>query len=413
MTAETPTSPGPRVDWRTPLLVVLAGCLIAMIGFGIRSVFGLFMDPMLSAKGWSRETFSLALAIQNLLWGIGVPIAGILADKFGPSRVLGLGAVVYAVGVYGMAESTSSGMLHLTAGVLTGTGVAFTAFSLALAAMAKAVGPARRTMALGLGTAAGSFGQVVFSPVSQQFIAQYGWHDSLFILSALALVIIPLAMVLPKSDGGKNESTVDQSVSQALSEAIRHRGYILLTIGFFVCGFHVAFITVHFPSYVRDVGLDPLVGAVALSLVGLCNIMGSFLSGVIGQRFSKKSTLSVIYLLRAVCITGLLMAPKTEFTIYAFAAAMGFLWLSTVPLTTGIVAQVFGVRYMATLFGVVFFSHQLGSFLGVYLGGYLYDTTGTYDAVWWAGVVLGVMAAVIHWPINEAPMARLRPAPTS
>ena len=268
-------------------------------------------------------------------------------------------------------------------------------------------------MALGLGTAAGSFGQVVFSPVSQQFIAQYGWHDSLFILSSLALLIIPLAIVLPKSDGGKNESTVDQSVRQALSEAVSHRGYILLTIGFFVCGFHVAFITVHFPSYVRDVGLNPLVGAVALSLVGLCNIMGSFLSGVIGQRYSKKSTLSVIYLLRAVCITALLLAPKTEFTIYAFAAAMGFPWLSTVPLTTGIVAQVFGVRYMATLFGVVFFSHQLGSFLGVYLGGYLYDTTGTYDAVWWAGVVLGIVAAIIHWPINETPMARLRPAPSS
>jgi predicted MFS family arabinose efflux permease len=407
---QTETTPAGGMNWRTPLLVIVAGCLIAMTGFGIRSVFGLFMEPMLADKGWSRETFSLALALQNLLWGIGVPIAGILADKYGPSRVLALGAVVYAIGVYGMAESQTSGMLHVTAGLLTGTGVAFTAFSLALAAMAKVVGPERRTMALGLGTAAGSAGQVVFSPITQQFIQAYGWHDTLFLLSAAALFIIPLAFVLPHTKTAKGEVATDQTIRQALSEAVSHRGYVLLTIGFFVCGFHVAFITVHFPSYVQDIGLAPLVGAIALSLVGFCNIAGSFMSGIIGQRFSKKGTLSVIYLLRAIAITGLMLAPKTEFTIYAFAIAMGFLWLSTVPLTTGIVAQVFGLKYMATLFGVVFFSHQLGSFAGVYLGGYLYDTTGTYDAVWWAGVGFGLLAAIIHVPINEKPLARLRPA---
>lgn len=409
MSASTPPLPDHKLDWRTPLLVIVAGCLIAMIGFGVRSVFGLFMDPMLAAKGWSRETFSLAMAIQNLLWGIGVPIAGVLADKYGPSRVLVFGALVYALGVYGMAEADSGGMLHLTGGVLTGTGVAFTAFSLALAAMAKVVGPERRSIALGLGTAAGSFGQVVFSPVSQQFIEAYGWHDSLFLLSAAALLIIPLAFMLPNG-GGKGEGRTEQTVGEALSEAVAHRGYLLLTIGFFVCGFHVAFITVHFPSYVRDLGLDPLVGALALSLVGLCNIAGSFLSGVVGQRYSKKSSLSLIYLLRAIAIMALLLAPKTELTIYLFAGAMGFLWLSTVPLTTGIVAQVFGLRYMATLFGIVFFSHQLGSFAGVYLGGYLYDTMGSYDPIWWAGVVLGLLAALVHWPIDERPLARLRPS---
>ncbi|MDF1793647.1 MAG: MFS transporter [Thalassobaculaceae bacterium] len=405
-TAALRSSPG----WRTPLVVIIAGCLIAMIGFGIRSAFGLFLEPMTVAKGWDRETFGLAMAIQNLLWGIGVPIAGMIADKFGPSRVLAVGAVVYTVGVWGMATADSSLELHLFGGVLTGVGVAFTAFSLAMAAMAKVVGPERRSLALGLGTAAGSFGQVVFSPLGQGFIGAYGWESALLILAASALLIIPLAFVLPTQAIGKGEVPSNQTFRQALAEAGAHRGYILLTVGFFVCGFHVAFITVHFPSYVRDLGLDPTVGAYSLALVGLFNIAGSFASGMAGQRWSKKVGLSTIYFARALVITALLLAPKTELTIYLFAGAMGVLWLSTVPLTTGIVAQVFGVKYMATLFGFVFLSHQLGSFAGIWLGGYLYDTTGSYDGVWWAGVALGLLAAVIHLPINERPLARLAPA---
>lgn len=405
-TAALPSSPG----WRTPLVVILAGCLIAMIGFGVRSAFGLFLEPMTVAKGWDRETFGLAMAIQNLLWGIGVPVAGMIADKFGPSRVLAVGAVIYTVGVWGMATADSSLELHIFGGVLTGVGVAFTAFSLAMAAMAKVVGPERRSLALGLGTAAGSFGQVVFSPLGQGFIGAYGWETALLILAASALLIIPLAFVLPNQATGKGEVPSEQTFRQAMAEAGAHRGYILLTIGFFVCGFHVAFITVHFPSYVGDLGLDPTVGAYALALVGLFNIVGSFASGMAGQRWSKKVGLSTIYFARALVITGLLLAPKTELTIYLFAGAMGLLWLSTVPLTTGIVAQVFGVRYMATLFGFVFLSHQLGSFAGIWLGGYLYDTVGSYDGVWWAGVALGVLAAVIHLPINEKPLARLAPA---
>ncbi|MFX4223103.1 MAG: MFS transporter [Thalassobaculum sp.] len=405
-TAALPSSPG----WRTPLVVILAGCLIAMIGFGIRSAFGLFLEPMTVAKGWDRETFGLAMAIQNLLWGLGVPVAGMIADKFGPSRVLAVGAVIYTLGVWGMATADSSLELHIFGGVLTGVGVAFTAFSLAMAAMAKVVGPERRSLALGLGTAAGSFGQVVFSPLGQGFIGAYGWESALLILAASALLIIPLAFVLPNQATGKGEVPSEQTFRQAMAEAGAHRGYILLTIGFFVCGFHVAFITVHFPSYVGDLGLDPTVGAYALALVGLFNIVGSFASGMAGQRWSKKVGLSTIYFARALVITALLLAPKTELTIYLFAGAMGLLWLSTVPLTTGIVAQVFGVRYMATLFGFVFLSHQLGSFAGIWLGGYLYDTVGSYDGVWWAGVALGVLAAVIHLPINEKPLARLAPA---
>jgi MFS family permease len=398
----------PKVSsWRTPLLVIVAGCIIAMIGFGIRSVFGLFLEPMTTTHSWSRETFAIAMAIQNLLWGIGVPIAGALADRYGPMRVLSVGAVIYGLGVWGMAVTDSSMGLHLFGGLLTGLGIAFTAFSLALAAMAKVVGPERRTLVLGLGTAAGSLGQVIFSPLGQQFIANYGWQSALMILAATALLIIPLSLCLPNNQTHTGEAACNQTLTEALREAMGHRGFVLLTVGFFVCGFHVAFITVHFPSYVKDLGLAPEVGAYALSIIGLFNIAGSFLSGAAGTRWSKKSGLAFIYFTRAIVITALLLAPKTPTTIYLFAAAMGILWLSTVPLTSGIVAQVFGVRYMATLFGIVFFSHQIGSFLGVWLGGRLYDTTGTYDAIWWAGVILGLIAAFIHLPINERPLPRL------
>lgn len=393
--------------WRTPLLIIVAGCLISTIGFGLRSVFGLFLEPMTTDHGWSRETFALALAIQNLLWGAGVPVAGALADRFGPARVIAGGAVVYGIGVYGMAGAATGPMLHLFAGLITGLGVAFTAFSIAMAAMARVVGPERRSLALGLGTAAGSFGQVLFSPLAQAWIQSYGWHDALLILAMVAGLIIPLAFILPNDTSVRGEAASDQKLREALREAFGHSGYVLLTIGFFVCGFHVAFITVHFPAYVRDLGLAAEVGAYAIALIGLFNIVGSFLSGAFGQRFSKKWGLSWIYFLRAIAITGLLFAPKTALTIYLFAGAMGILWLSTVPLTTGIVAQVFGVRYMATLFGIVFFSHQLGSFLGVWLGGFLYDRIGSYDPVWWAGVALGLAAALIHLPINERPIPRL------
>ena len=405
-------SASPGATWRTPLMVILAGCLVAMVGYGIRSIFGLFLEPMTLERGWDRETFALAMAIQNLLWGLALPVAGAMADRLGPPRVLAFGTLVYVLGVWGMAEAVSPLSLHLFAGILTGIGVALTSFSIAMAAMARAVGPERRSLALGLGTAAGSFGQVVFSPLGQGFIEAFGWHSALLILAATTLIIIPLAFVLPGGTAAKGEPESDQGIAEALREAASHRGYVLLTIGFFVCGFHVAFITVHFPAYVQDLGLSPQVGAAALALVGLFNIVGSFMAGAFGQRWSKKMGLSAIYFLRSLVILALLMAPKTELTIYLFAGAMGILWLSTIPLTTGIVAQVFGVRYMAMLFGIVFFSHQIGSFLGIWLGGRLYDTTGSYDGVWWAGIALGIAAALVHLPINERPLARLAPQPT-
>jgi len=401
-----------KTDWRTPTLVIVAGCLIAVIGFGARSTFGLYLEPMTSARGWSRETFSLALAIQNLMWGIGLPVAGAIADKFGAAKVILVGAIFYGVGIIGMSMVETSGMLHVTAGLITGIGVAFTAFSLAMAAMAKVTGPERRSLVLGLGTAAGSFGQVLFSPVSQGFISAFGWQQALLLQAAFVMVLIPLAMVLPGADSSAMKPTADsQSLSGALSEALKHRGFVLLTLGFFVCGFHVAFITVHFPSYINDIGLSARVGAVSLAIIGLFNIVGSFASGMVGQKYSKKSSLSFIYLARSIVIAALLFLPKTEPVIYVFAAVMGLLWLSTVPLTTGIVAQVFGVRYLATLFGVVFLSHQIGSFIGVWMGGRLYDTYGSYDGMWWAGVFFGVVAAILHWPINEKPLPRLQAAP--
>jgi len=397
-----------RPAWQSVPVVLAAGCLIAMTGFGIRSVFGLFLEPMTAAHGWGRETFGLALALQNLLWGLGLPLAGALADRFGARQVIAGGALIYAAGVWGMAEAGTPLALHVFGGLTTGLGVAFTAFSLALAAMARVVGPERRSFALGVGTAAGSMGQVVFSPLTHAFIASHGWHATLLILAATALALIPLAFMLPR--GGAASAGPEQTLVDALREALAHRGFVLLTAGFFVCGFHVAFITVHFPAYVRDLGLDPKVGAWSIALVGAFNIVGSFVSGLLGQRFSKRSSLSVIYAARALVITALLLAPPGEAVIYAFAAAMGLLWLSTVPLTTGIVAQVFGLRYMATLFGVVFLSHQLGSFLGVWLGGWIYDLTGSYDPMWWAGVALGVVAALVHLPIDERPLPRLAAA---
>ncbi len=392
---------------RAPWVVIVAGCLIAAIGFGARSSLGLFLEPMTLDRGWSRETFGLALALQNLFWGLGLPLAGALTDRYGASRVIVLGAIIYAVGLHFMGVVESSSMLYLSAGLLSGLGIAFSAFSLALAAMVKVVGPEKRTIILGLGTAAGSFGQVLFSPLAQNFIDSIGWSKTLTILALIVMAMLPLALMLPSVSKAESKQAVDQTLREAVSEAFAHRGFVLLTVGFFVCGFHVAFITVHFPVYVVDLGLDSFVGSTSLSLIGLFNIIGSFLAGYIGQRYSKRLSLSSIYFLRALLITALLLSPKTPFVILCFASAMGVLWLSTVPLTTGIIAQVFGIRYMATLFGIVFLSHQIGSFIGVWLGGALYDAYGSYDGMWWAGVALGLVAALLHLPIDEKPLARI------
>jgi predicted MFS family arabinose efflux permease len=394
------------------VFLIGTACLLLLMSFGYRSGFGLFVKPITEANGWGREVISLALAIQNLLWGIVSVFAGGLADRFGNVKVIVVSTILYALGMFLMAGVDSPWMLHASAGVLVGAGVAGTSFGIVLPAMARAVGEERRQWALGLGTAAGSLGQFAVVPLAQSFITEFGWVNALHILSASALLMALLAMPLAPYSGQQEsrQPGEDQSVPEALREAAGHRSYLLLVLGFLVCGFHVAFITAHMPAFLSDAGFEPRVGALSISIIGLCNVFGAYMAGVLSGSFPKRHVLVIIYLGRAVAITAFLLIPFSLFSVLAFSAVMGFLWLATVPPTSGLVAVMFGTRYMALLYGVVFFSHQLGSFSGVWLGGWLYDTTGSYDAVWWLGILLGVAAALLHWPIREQPVARLATA---
>lgn len=391
-------------------LVIACGCLIALISFGPRSAMGLLLQPMTEARDWNREIFGLAIAIQNLMWGFGQPVAGMCSDRFGTWKTMTLGALLYASGLYLMTDATSPVMLHISAGVLVGLGIAFSSFSLVLAAFGRTVTPDQRSLAFGIGTASGSLGQFLFAPLGNALLDGVGWQQTLIVFAGLTMAIPFLAIALR----GKSVAPVaqagvsSQNLKQAIAEAFGTRGFILLTFGFFVCGFHVAFITVHLPPYIADLGMDPSWGAVAIALIGLCNVVGSLISGYIGGRYSKPIFLSAIYLSRAVVITVFLMVPPSPVTVLLFAGAMGLLWLSTVPPTSGLVAVMFGPRYMATLFGFVFVSHQVGSFLGVWLGGKIYEATGSYDPIWWIGIALGIFAAIVHWPIEEKPVDRLR-----
>jgi MFS family permease len=383
-----------------------AGCLIALISFGVRAGFGLFLAPMSDAMGWGREVFALAIAIQNLVWGLGQPLAGGLADCYGPARVLIAGGIAYALGVWLMSVSATPLMINLSAGLLVGIGLAGASFAVVLAAIGRSVPEEQRSWAFGLGTAAGSLGQFLLVPLGQGFIAAYGWQTALTLMSLVALLMVPLSAPLagkPAASQGPQ-----QSLSEALREAAAHRGYKLLVTGFFVCGFHVAFIQTHLPAYIVDMGVPAAIGAAALALVGLFNIVGSYTAGVLGGRHSKKDLLAGLYFTRSIVIALFVTIPMTTTTVLVFSAAMGLLWLSTVPLTSGLVAQIFGPRYMATLFGIVFLSHQVGSFLGVWLGGYLYDLYGSYDVIWWLSIALGLVAALLHWPIDEREVPRLR-----
>ena len=395
--------------WRTPALIVGAGCLIALLSFGVRAGFGLFLAPMSADLGWGREVFALSIAIQNLLWGLGQPFAGALADRHGCGRVLGVGGILYGAGLVLMAYASTPLAMHLSAGVLIGVGLSGASFSIVLAAFGRMVDDRNRSWALGLGTAAGSLGQFLMVPLGQAFLSAYGWQVALLLLGACAFLVVPLSTVLAGAPA--TESGPHQTFGEALREAGGHRGYLLLTSGFFVCGFHVAFIQVHLPPYLTDIGLAPSLGAWAIATVGLFNVAGAYLSGVLGGRYSKKYLLSGIYLARAAVIALFVTLPASPASVMLFSAAMGLLWLSTVPLTSGLVAQIFGTRYMAMLFGIVFLSHQIGAFIGVWLGGRLYDQTGSYDVVWWTSVVLGVVASALHWPIDDHSLVRAdRPA---
>ncbi|WP_026381145.1 MFS transporter [Afifella pfennigii] len=402
MTANSPASKPAGTSTQLPWLIILAGCAVALITFGPRSAMGFFQLPLLAEKGWDRTTFGLAMAIQNLAWGLGQPFFGALADKFGSARVLILSAILYAAGLLIMAFAPSPLWLHIGGGALIGLAVAAGSFGIVMAALARRVPAESRSFVFGLATAAGSFGMFAFAPLSQAMISTLGWSDALVGL-AILMGLIPLAAIplrgQPKHQLALGEA--EQSVKGALVQALRYRSYLLLTSGFFVCGFQVAFITAHFPAYIGDLGLSARWAVVAISLIGFFNVIGSLASGAIGQRYSKPIFLSLIYLARSAAITAFLLAPATPASVVVFSVAMGLLWLSTVPPTNALVAVMFGTRHLGMLGGIVFLSHQIGSFLGVWMGGYLYDETGSYDAVWWLGVALGIFAAIIHWPIKE------------
>ncbi len=388
----------------TPAAVIIAGCLIAIVNFGVRSSFGLFTGPISEAHGWPRETYSFAMAMQNLLWGIATPFAGALADRHGAMRVLIAGAVIYCLGTLLMIGTDNVMVFTLGGGILAGTGIALSSFSIVMAALGRIVPPNRRSWSFGIATASGSLGQFIFAPLGSVLISAYGWPTALAVLAASTLSIIVFALPLRIGSTTETIQAADETnlaMGKAITTAFGNRSFQLLTAGFFVCGFHLAFITVHLPPYLAEHGISKEVAGFAMGAIGLFNVVGAYTSGIIGGKYKKPVPLSLIYLLRAITIAAFILLPITPLTTFAFTASFGLLWLSTVPLTMGLVVSFFGTRYMATLYGFVFLGHQIGGFLGVWLGGKLYDQFGSYDPVWWGSVVLGLFAAVIHLPIRE------------
>ncbi len=387
--------------------ILVCGAAIVTLSMGIRHGFGLWLQPITQDQNWSRETFAFALAIQNLVWGFSGIFAGMLADRFGAFRVIVGGAALYALGLVGMAYASTALLFSLTAGVLIGLAQAGTTYAIVYGVIGRNVSASKRSWAMGIAAAAGSFGQFLMVPTEGFLINNLGWQQALVALSLAALVMMPLAWWLrePHFRDGAGHFR-DQSIMQALKEAFKYRSFQLLMAGYFVCGFQVVFIGVHMPSYLKDHGLSPQVASYSLALIGLFNVFGTYASGVLGQRLQKRHILAFIYLARAVVISVFLLVPLSPMSVYIFSAVMGVLWLSTVPPTNAAVAQIFGVAHLSMLSGFVFFSHQIGSFMGVWLGGYLYDRTGSYDIVWYIAIALGVLAALVNLPIKEAAIVR-------
>ncbi|QXL84915.1 MFS transporter [Comamonas sp. NLF-1-9] len=387
--------------------VLLCGGVIVTLSLGIRHGFGLWMLPITQQMGWTRETFALAIAIQNLSWGVLGIFGGMLADRYGAFRVLLGGTLLYAAGLLGMALSSTPFLFALTTGVLIGAAQAGTTYSIIYGVIGRQIAPERRSWAMGVAAAAGSFGQFLLMPIEGQMILRMGWQSALLAIVVLALMMIPLAFGLREPGfHARHASLRTQTVRHALAEALRHPPYLLLTAGYFVCGFQVTFIAVHLPGYLSDKGLTPQVSALALAIVGLLNIVGSYGAGLLGQRFQKRWILAGIYALRALVIALFLLAPVSPLSVYVFAATMGLLWLSTVPPTNAAVAQIFGLQHFSMLSGFSFFSHQLGSFMGVWLGGYLYDRTDSYDTVWLIAIGLSAAATLLNLPVRETPVHR-------
>ncbi len=399
-------------SWRTPLVIIVCGCVIALLSFGPRSSLGFFVQPMSREFTWGRDVFGLALALQNLLWGLGQPIAGAIADRFGIFRVMVIGALLYAGGLFMMRYSASPLSLDISAGVLIGFGLSGSSFNLVLSAFSKLLPPERRGIALGAGTAAGSFGQFLFAPFGVALIDNFGWQAALTVFAALMLLIVPLSLALsaPQQVSTKVPAADQQSFKTALAEAFGHRSYVLLVLGFFTCGFQLAFITVHLPAYLVDRGISVQTGAWVIAAIGLFNIVGSVGVGSLQNIFPKRYILSVIYFARALSILVFISFPITTFSAVAFGAISGLTWLSTVPPTSALVGLMFGTRWFATLYGFAFVSHQVGGFLGVWLGGVVFEQFGSYTPIWWLSILFGVLSALINLPIVEAPVARAVPA---
>lgn len=387
--------------------MLLCGAAIVTLSMGIRHGFGLWLQPITQSQNWNRETFAFAIAIQNLVWGFTGIFAGMLADRFGAFKVIVAGSVLYALGLVGMATATTPLLFAMTAGVLIGMAQAGTTYAVIYGVIGRNIAPHKRSWAMGVAAAAGSFGQFLMVPTEGFLISSWGWQEALLVLGAASLMMVPLAWGLHEPAlSGSFATRREQSVLQALREAFKYPSFQLLMAGYFVCGFQVVFIGVHMPSYLRDKGLSPQVAGYALALIGLFNVFGTYAAGVLGQRMQKKNILAFIYLARALAISIFLLVPLSPLSVYIFSSVMGLLWLSTVPPTNATVAQIFGVAHLSMLSGFVFFSHQIGSFMGVWLGGYLYDRTGSYDLVWYIAIGLGVLAALVNLPIKEASIVR-------
>jgi len=394
--------------WRTPLVIMICGCLIALLSFGPRSTLGFFVQPMSREFAWGRDVFGLAIALQNLLWGLGQPIAGAIADRFGVLRVMVVGALLYAAGLLLMRYATTPLSLDIGAGVLIGFGLSGCSFNLVLSAFSKLLPPERRGIALGFGTAAGSFGQFLFAPFGVAMIDNFGWQPALTVFALLMLLIVPLSLAIatPPTAPSSERAADEQSFKTALAEAFGHRSYVLLVLGFFTCGFQLAFITVHLPAYLADRGVASQTGGWVVAAIGLFNIIGSLGVGWLQNKYPKRYILSLIYFARALSIMAFISFPISTFSAIVFGAATGLTWLSTVPPTSALVALMFGTRWFATLYGFAFVSHQVGGFLGVWLGGVVFEQFGSYTPIWWLSILFGVLSALINLPIVERPVVR-------
>jgi MFS family permease len=400
-----------RSNWRTPYVVLICGGIALTISLGTRHNFGLYLPPMTADLGWGRQTFSFAIAIQNLVYGLATPLAGMIVDKYGAARVLIGGTILYAIGLVMMSLSTTGLEFNLSAGLLVGVGLSCSGFSIVFGVIGRAFPAGKRTAALGVAGAAGSFGQFIMLPYGQMLINTMGWQQALLILAITVMLIVPLSAALVENRKAQAQESHKQSIPEALREAFGHSGFVLLCSGYLVCGFQLMFISVHFPAYLIDQRMSPETGMTALALIGLFNIFGSYMWGWLGNRYTKKYVLSTLYFARAVVIAVFISLPVTPFSVYLFGAAIGFLWLGTVPVTSGLIAHIFGVKYLATLGGIAFLFHQVGSFLGVAFGGYLFDTTGSYKLMWLLTIGMGVAAALINLPINERQIVRAAPRP--